>query len=102
MDFTGGQISKKCDIYDFLHPFSSKLVEQCGFFIVEDLDDDLLSIPLIGDVSPDFPVNWLISLPFSKLGEDVYVDNKLSNIKEVHHDWASLINQKLGLFTANL
>ena len=96
------KISKKCDIYDFLHPFSSKLVEQCGFFIVEDLDDDLLSIPLIGDVSPDFPVNWLISLPFSKLGEDVYVDNKLSDIKAVHHDWASLINQKPGLFTANL
>ncbi|SVD87668.1 uncharacterized protein METZ01_LOCUS440522, partial [marine metagenome] len=57
------KISNKCDIYDFLHPFSSKLVKQCGFFIVEDLDDGLLSIPLIGDVSPDFPVSWLSSLP---------------------------------------
>jgi len=96
------KISNKCDIYDFLHPFSSKLVKQCGFFIVKDLDNGLLSIPLIGDVSPDFPVSWLNNLPFSTLAKDVYLNKQISNINVVRHDWTSLINQNPGLFTESL
>jgi len=90
------------NMYNLILPFATKLVKQCSFFIVEDSDDDLLRIPLIGDVSPDFSVSWLSTLPFSILARDVYLNKKLYNISAGRHDWASLINQKPGFFTAKL
>ena len=70
------------------------------FFIVEESDSDLLSIPLIGDVSPDFPVSWLITLPFSILARDIYSSKELNDKKVTHHDWTFLINKKSGIFIA--
>ena len=91
------KISNNCDIYDFLHPFSSKLVKQCRFFIVEGSDDDLL-IPLIGDVSPDFPVSWLSTLPCSTLARNVYGNCEIRNSKNDDYGWTTLMDKLLELY----
>jgi len=93
------KISNNSDIYNFVLPFSSKLVKQCTFFIINNLDNDI-TVPLIGDVSPDFPTNWLSSLPLSTLARDVYCNEEINNIDLVRYDWASLINQRPGIFSA--
>jgi len=90
------------DMYNFMLPFATKLVKQCSFFIVEEPESDLLSIPLIGDVSPDFPVSWLSTLPFSIVARDIYFNKELNDKRVTRHDWTFLINQKSGLFIANL
>lgn len=56
----GGHISFEA----FLAPTASKLVERCWFFLVA-AGKENWQIPYIGDISPDFPPVWLVSLPWS-------------------------------------
>lgn len=49
------------------------LVARCWFFIVHDVDRGQFSMPLIGDVSPDFTWKWLIDLPWTKLAKTFYI-----------------------------
>lgn len=56
------------DVRGLLAPLAPKLLARCRFFLVEDPDaPGLWSIPLIGDVSPDFTPEWLLGVPWSAL-----------------------------------
>ena len=59
------------EIKEYLIPFLKKLLKQCWFFLVNNNNNNW-SIPLFGDVSPDFKPNWLISLPWSKVAISIY------------------------------
>jgi len=54
------------EITSLLESYAGILVERCWFFLVKEYKSDQWHIPLIGDVSPDFPPSWLLSLPWSK------------------------------------
>jgi hypothetical protein len=61
-------IAKRCGhepVAEWLSPFCRRMVERCWFFLVRD-GMSQWTLPLIGDVSPDFPPGWLISLPWSE------------------------------------
>ena len=68
-------------IYNYLIPFANKLIKQCNFFII-DKSNVPFSIPLIGDISPDFPVSWLTSLPFSSLANEVIDESEKKALKK--------------------
>ena len=55
------------DVHQFLVPYSKILTNGCRFFLVCDSDMDLITMPLLGDISPDFPPEWLTYLPWSVL-----------------------------------
>jgi hypothetical protein len=46
---------------------AAQLVRRCWFFLVRDQLHGTWRMPLLGDVSPDFPPEWLIGLPWSRL-----------------------------------
>jgi len=94
------KLSNKNDIHDFILPFATKLVNQCRFFLVEDIENNLLSIPLIGDVSPDFPIDWISYLPFSKIAVDLCDTKKIPDLCSTRFGWTYLVNRKSNLFYA--
>ena len=49
----------------YLKPYLELLLKQCEFFLVKS-NNGGRHIPLIGDISPDFSVDWLNNLPNSK------------------------------------
>ena len=51
----------------FLSSYLKLLIEQCHFFLTYNRVADKWGIPLFGDVSPDFPPEWLHYLPWSRL-----------------------------------
>lgn len=57
---------------DLFTPFARKLVSRCWFFLMQDKEDSSWNIPLVGDISPDCPPEWLLSLPWSGLALSVY------------------------------
>jgi hypothetical protein len=50
-------------VCEFLRPYLESCLRRCWFFLVRQHGD--WTTPLIGDVSPDFPPDWLISVPWS-------------------------------------
>ena len=50
-------------LLDFLFPWIKRLLESCWFFLVLDIKRQQWSIPLFGDISPDFTPSWLIDIP---------------------------------------
>src|SRR6185369_6765295 len=54
------------DVLAVLAPFAAPLIGACRFFVTSDGRGGAC-MPLLGDVSPDFPPEWLISLPWSPL-----------------------------------
>ncbi|MBF0340147.1 MAG: heparinase II/III family protein [Magnetococcales bacterium] len=50
-----------------VRPYAEKLVARCWFFLVLEPKSQRFSMPFIGDISPDFPPQWLLSLPWSSL-----------------------------------
>lgn len=60
-----------------LVPYARLLVMRCWFFLVRSEVGNCWQIPLIGDVSPDFPPGWLLGLPWSSLACGVYRPDKL-------------------------
>lgn len=48
-----------------VEPVAARMVAQCQFFLVFNPQSGAWSVPLIGDVSPDCSVAWLIDLPWS-------------------------------------
>ena len=61
----------------FLAPYAGKFVEHCWFFLVKDEVNGNWSIPLIGDISPDFTPEWLLSVPWSSLATELYMPEVL-------------------------
>ena len=60
------------DVLTFLRPYAYKLVKCCWFFLVRDEESGDWQIPLIGDISPDVPPTWLISLPWCNIATKHY------------------------------
>lgn len=52
--------------------YATRLVERSWFFVVC-AQDGTCRMPLIGDVSPDFPPDWLTGLPWSSLARESFV-----------------------------
>ena len=68
-------IAERADQQAFIQlltPYAKLLVQRCWFFLVHNKADGGWQMPLIGDVSPDFPPDWLLGLPWSSLACDVY------------------------------
>lgn len=55
-----------------LEPYAAALVKRCWFFLVQRGAQGEWRMPLFGDVSPDFPPDWLIGLPWSAFACEVY------------------------------
>jgi hypothetical protein len=52
---------------EFLYPYLQLLLKQCYFFLVYNQSEEQWNMPLFGDISPDFPPEWLLYLPWSTL-----------------------------------
>lgn len=55
-----------------IRPFAAGCLKMCWFFLVQEIKTGRWDIPLIGDVSPDFPPKWLLGLPWSEPAISVY------------------------------
>jgi hypothetical protein len=53
----------------FLSRTLPKLLKRCLFFLVKENGTDKWDLPLIGDISPDFPPSWLMDLPTCPLAK---------------------------------
>lgn len=60
------EITEDKKVKELIQPVARVLVKNCYFFLVTNNKKQEYDIPLIGDVSPDFPPSWLINLPWSK------------------------------------
>lgn len=85
----------KEEISDFIFPYAKKLVERCWFFLVHNQSNDSWTFPLVGDISPDFPPEWLVSLPWSELAQKVYRPHKILRFKG-DDGWASIFGMRIG------
>ena len=74
---------------DFLRDYSTPLVQKCWFFLVHQEGQRDWTIPLLGDVSPDFMPDWLIGLPWSPLALGVYRPTNLP-APPTDFGWSSL------------
>ncbi len=77
------------EISTFLKPYAKVLVERCWFFLIKDRASGQWHFPLIGDVSPDFPPNWLLGLPWSRPALEVFTPNSLPHPPN-EAGWASI------------
>ena len=77
------------EIASFLEPHAKALVQRCWFFLVRNRAIGQWHIPLIGDVSPDFPPSWLLSLPWSRPALEVFSPASLPP-SPAERGWASL------------
>ena len=59
-------IAGKCEFAIKLESVCISLIRRCWFFLVESSNKNT-TIPLIGDVSPDFSPDWLVDLPKCQL-----------------------------------
>lgn len=64
---------------DILKERLSKMIKACWFLLVYNERECDWSFPLIGDVSPDFTPDWLVSLPWSMPALDLYKPKFLPN-----------------------
>lgn len=60
-----------------VQPIATVMVERCWFFLVFDPRGVDWTIPLIGDVSPDFSWRWLADLPWSSSATKLFTPNPL-------------------------
>ncbi len=84
--------SVKAEIMNFMEYFKSllkKMLPACWFFLVYNRIENDWRIPLIGDVSPDSPPSWLISLPWSKPALDIYSLHRIP-VKPKNSGWSAL------------
>jgi hypothetical protein len=83
------------EIEDFIKSYSKKLVEKCWFFLVKNSKTKQWSIPFVGDISPDYSPDWLISVPWSLLALNVFKPVNIS-LYEGKKGWASLFGMSNG------
>lgn len=83
------------DVAKLIAPYASRLVERCWFFLIKDDANDTWTIPLIGDISPDFPPKWLLALPWSRPALAVYRPKSLPSFMGCT-GWASLFGVEEG------
>ncbi len=83
-----------------LVPYAKLLVLQCWFFLVRSEVGNRWQIPLIGDVSPDFPPGWLLGLPWSSLACGVFRPDKLAQAPQ-QRGWNDLFGTVEGNGTSS-
>lgn len=94
-------LSNHNEIADFLRPYARRLVERCWFFLIKNETSGEWSIPLIGDISPDFQPNWLLSVPWSNPALEVYNPVILPENKQIS-GWASIFGMDHGQVSAHV
>ena len=79
---------------DSLAAILPKLHRSCRFFLIHNPASETWSIPLFGDVSPDFTPSWLIGLPwcsiFNDAGDDIN-KKKLPSYGLESSGWTSIM-----------
>ena len=69
------------EIRNSLNNYTVNLIDNCLFYVVYDIEKNSYTIPLFGDISPDFDPHWIVNY-FSEL----YPNNiKKSNISYGNH-----------------
>ena len=86
---------KNKDVEDFIRPYAINLVKRCWFFLVKNTKTKQWDIPLVGDISPDFPPEWLLSVPWSLPALDVFMPDFLP-LYEGNKGWGSLFGMDNG------
>ena len=87
--------SKNKDVESVIRPYAINLVKRCWFFLVKNSKTQQWSIPLIGDISPDFTPEWLLSVPWSLPALDVFMPDSLPSF-EGKKGWGSLFGIDSG------
>ena len=92
-------LARETKDHDFaagIKPWAIKMLDCCHFFLVQNSRGDF-SIPLIGDISPDFPPDWLLAVPFSKIAADLAIaEGRVIAEKENHGgNWSRLFGKSL-------
>lgn len=72
-----------------VEPLAARMVQRCWFFLVGQPLSGRWVMPLIGDVSPDFPWEWLIDLPWSGEAQRLYAHPSFSSPIS-RRGWAAL------------
>ncbi len=75
-----------------LTPYARVLVRRCWFFLVQSEANRGWQIPLMGDVSPDFPPEWLLGLPWSSLACALYKPDELPSPPQ-QRGWSDLFGR---------
>lgn len=92
-------ISKKnnCDeLENILTPIAYNMIDKIWFFLVNNIEDNSFSMPLIGDVSPDCDPDWLVNIGFSELATNIYpIPHSIKNV-DGHKGWNKLWENKLN------
>ncbi len=83
------------EVAQYIQPYAEKLVRRCWFFLILDEENGRWYIPLVGDNSPDFPPDWLITLPWCNLATNVFRPEQLPFCQEPN-GWASLFGLSAG------
>jgi hypothetical protein len=84
------------EFFGFLEPILKKMLKQCQFFLMND-EEKQKTFPLFGDISPDFPPQWLIDL----LDYQNYFSNAENTVPIIN--WNRLwFNKKHPLLDLNL
>lgn len=92
------------EVCGFVEPIAKLMVQRCWFFLIDKKDAGDWSIPLIGDVSPDFTWEWLISLPWSAIAKSLYTPQPMPPGPR-RAGWASLFgaaSENAGATTARI
>lgn len=86
-----------CETVAYITPFAQKMIDKCWFFLIFDKKKSTWSIPLIGDISPDFSPEWLLTLPWSRLAISLYEPLHKKNIPK-KEGWSLLFdNDEIAL-----
>jgi len=78
-----------------LSRYAETLVRRCWFYLVYQEKTVTWEIPLVGDISPDFPPQWLLSLPWSQPACALYRPTSLPEPPRVT-GWAGLFGMEDG------
>jgi len=87
--------TKNKEIEDFVSLYSINLVKRCWFFLVKNTKTRQWNIPFVGDISPDFPPEWLLSVPWSLPALDVFIPDVLP-LYQGKKGWGSLFGINNG------
>lgn len=88
--------TKDFDFANKIKSFAVKMIKRCHFFLMEDAAGNF-TMPLVGDVSPDFPPDWLISAPFSKIAADLLKEDNVFFSERINgsNNWSQLFGNTL-------
>lgn len=87
------RITGERQVYNLVEPIAALMVRRCWFFLVFQRPMGDWVIPLVGDISPDFPWDWLIDLPWCSVAKTLYALEVLPP-RPVRHGWTSLFDGK--------